>query len=79
MYYATVENISYLLENGANANICANESNSALLEAISFEWFDVAKVLIDHQANLNHIGKNGNTVLHAVFYKGNVYVVVYQS
>ncbi|CAC5406545.1 unnamed protein product [Mytilus coruscus] len=67
--YATVENISFLLENGANPNICANGSNSALLEAISFESYDVATVLIDHKANLNHVGKNGNTVLHVVFSK----------
>ncbi|CAG2192463.1 unnamed protein product [Mytilus edulis] len=67
--YASVENIVFLLENGAKANLCADESNSALLDAILFESFNVASVLIDHQANLNHIGENGNTVLHAVFSK----------
>ncbi|XP_052065741.1 uncharacterized protein LOC127705457 [Mytilus californianus] len=69
--YATVDNISFLLENGANANSCADGSNSALLEAISFESFHVASALIDHQANLKHIGENGNTVLHALFSKEN--------
>lgn len=71
--YASVENIEFLLENGAKTNLCADESNSALLDAILFESFDVASVLIDHQANLNHIGENGNTVLHVVFSKGKIF------
>lgn len=68
--FATVEYVSFLVENGANPNISADGINSALLEAISFPSIDVAWVLIDAKANVNHIGNNGNTALHAVFSKG---------
>ncbi|CAC5364198.1 unnamed protein product [Mytilus coruscus] len=67
--YVTIKHISFLLENGADPNICADGINSALLKAISFPSFKVATVLIDAKANINHIGKGGNTVLHAVFSK----------
>ncbi|CAC5402825.1 unnamed protein product [Mytilus coruscus] len=67
--YVTIEHISFLLENGADPNVCADGNNSALLEAISFPSFKVAAFLIDAKANINHIGKDGNTVLHAMFSK----------
>lgn len=60
----------FLLENGAEPNVSPEGCNSALQEAIAFPAFDVVSVLIDAKANLNHVGKNGNTVLHTVFSKG---------
>lgn len=69
-WFVTIAHVSFLLKNGANPNVCSDGSNSALLEAISFPSFKVANVLIDAKANVNHIGKDGNTVLHALFSKG---------
>lgn len=68
--YASVEYISFLLENGADPNICAKGHNSAFLEAITFDSFDVAFVLMDAKANINHIGNDGNSALHLIFSKG---------
>ncbi|CAG2249494.1 unnamed protein product [Mytilus edulis] len=71
--YANVENITFLLANGADPNICAEGFNSAFLEAIKFDSFDVAFVLMDAKANINHIGKNGNSALHVIFSKEYLY------
>lgn len=68
--FSNLENITFLLENGADPNICAEGFNSAFLEAIKFDSFDVAFVLKDAKANINHIGKNGNSALHVIFSKG---------
>ncbi|XP_071123099.1 ankyrin repeat and SOCS box protein 2-like [Mytilus edulis] len=67
--FSNLENITFLLENGADPNICAEGFNSAFLEAIKFDSFDVAFVLKDAKANINHIGKNGNSALHVIFSK----------
>ncbi|CAC5391829.1 unnamed protein product [Mytilus coruscus] len=64
------ENVVFMVDNGADVNICGDRRNSALILAITNDIPEIVETLIKAKANVNHIGENGNTALHLVLAKG---------
>ncbi|CAC5378570.1 ANK [Mytilus coruscus] len=67
---STPDTVQFLLDNGADPNICDKEGNSTLMEAINHDFYSAVKILVQHKANINHVGKDGNTALHLCLLKG---------
>jgi ankyrin repeat protein len=54
-YTGNKEILQFLLDNGANINICCDDnSSSALTIAVNNKSFDIVELLINHGADVNH-------------------------
>ncbi|XP_063401146.1 uncharacterized protein LOC134685371 isoform X2 [Mytilus trossulus] len=67
---STPDTVQFLLDNGADPNMCDIEGNSTLMEAINHDFYSAVKILVQHKANINHVGKDENTALHLCLLKG---------
>lgn len=54
-----------LLSAGANPNMVPQGEDSPLIIAVRNKMPDVVDILLKHKADVNHIGKNGTTAIHA--------------
>lgn len=55
--------VNFLLENGADPNGIDANGTSALLYASLFQLNDIAKILLEHDANIALMDNRGNTAL----------------
>ena len=66
-----------LLENGANPNAEQPGEDSPLMMAVEIVNLSVSEVLIQAGANVNHIGKSGQTALHKCISAKGQYVLMF--
>ncbi|XP_063401148.1 serine/threonine-protein phosphatase 6 regulatory ankyrin repeat subunit B-like [Mytilus trossulus] len=64
--------VQFLLDHGADPNICDKEGSSTLMEAINHDFYSAVENLVQHNADINHVGKDGNTALHLCLLKGSL-------
>jgi ankyrin repeat protein len=58
-----VDNVKFLIDNGADIDAQDNDGETALITACNFGKTDVIKTLISNKVNANLIDKNGWTAL----------------
>ena len=56
--------LKYLLANGADPNIHKTGCNTPLLQAVVFGIKDAVESLLEHGADVHHVGPDGLTALH---------------
>ena len=56
--------LKYLLNNGADPNIHKTGCNTPLLQAVVFGIKDAVESLLEHGAEVHHVGPDGLTALH---------------
>jgi hypothetical protein len=58
-----INSIKFLLERGANVNICNNHNWNALSEAVTHGRIDACRILLNNGANPNYIYNSGKTLV----------------
>lgn len=58
--------IQIILSQGAKFNPTPSNEDSELMLALKRRFFRMANYFIANEADVNHIGENGNTVLHLI-------------
>ena len=71
------DDVTRLLEQGANANTKDNLGRTPLHEAVANGRIEIAKLLIRHGADINDADCNGDTILHSACRHGHVHVARY--
>lgn len=76
-YFGQIGVVTYLLEKGANANIpSANTFQVAPLHsAVASKRYDIAKLLLKYQANVNAVQQNNLTPLHSAAHYGDIEMI----
>ncbi len=63
-----LDEIKIMLKNGKDINVQDEDGNTALIEAISEEWFHIALYLINKGADVNKCNNDGDTALDLAKY-----------
>lgn len=74
--------VKVLVENGADVNLDVENVDSALIEAVRMQDFEIVTFLLKSKADINHKGIQGLTALHVQLmqrpisrYRGNFYII----
>lgn len=74
--------VQLLVENGADVNLDVENVDSALIEAVRMQDFEIVTFLLKSKADINHKGIQGLTALHVQLmqrpisrYRGNFYII----
>ncbi|CAC5361480.1 unnamed protein product [Mytilus coruscus] len=67
--HALEKNVLFLIEVGADPNTSVKDCNSALIEALSLNLFNISICLLKANSNVNHVGANGTTALQVILRK----------
>lgn len=59
--------VSELIEKGADPNSTPFGEDSALILAVEYVLPTVVQILLESGADINHVGQNGQNVLHSCF------------
>jgi ankyrin repeat protein len=64
------EAASYLLQQGADPNVCNTLGESSLHQAADNSMYEIAELLIRFKANTNSQQRDGDTPLHHASFRG---------
>lgn len=64
------KNVLFLIEVGADPSTSVKDCNSALIEALSLNLFNISICLLKANSDVNHVGANCTTALQVILRKG---------
>ncbi|XP_052064145.1 uncharacterized protein LOC127704231 isoform X2 [Mytilus californianus] len=67
--HALEKNVLFLIEVGADPKTSVKDCNSALIEALSLNLFNISICLLKANSDVNHVGANGTTALQVILRK----------
>lgn len=80
--YTILKSVQLLVGNGADVNLDVENVDSALIEAVRMQDFEIVTFLLKSKADINHKGIQGLTALHVQLmqrpisrYRGNFYII----